>query len=53
MHTNVSSKTGCIFEGDCRTLNSFWHDGCSVYQCMQTPGSVTYQKLTDGQQQCP
>ncbi|XP_071172682.1 uncharacterized protein [Mytilus edulis] len=31
---------GCAFDGECKEVNKFWHDGCAIYQCMDHSGKA-------------
>lgn len=31
---------GCAFNGECKSVNKFWHDGCAIYQCMDHSGKA-------------
>lgn len=36
---------GCTFEGQCKEVNNYWHDGCSIFQCMDYNGKTDYERL--------
>lgn len=40
---------GCAVDGSCKRVDSYWHDGCTVYTCEGNAGNADKRMLSNGE----